>query len=225
MSRWISKHARYSFGLKTEVAEDRRRADGSWERVVVVPPLIAQFVPIAAATAEDEHAHASRHDLEVARSTWLQNKRRDGSPKDVRAIPSLTAGALGGIATVPFNPDTLFGVFDTDWLATDEERDLADAKLRDPQYGGIGIDYVEVIPVKVPAPWPNYDKLRNKRGGATVAEQVGAKVLEDGYDATAVLAYERANANRDDVVKALEEIIAAGDALAQDDDSALDRVI
>lgn len=224
MSRWISKHRSYSFGIYNETAEDRRRADGAWERVVTRPALVAQFVPIAAASAEDEHAHASQYDLEVARSAFLGAKRADGTPKNVRAIPSLTGGALAGVATVGFNPDSLFGVFDTDWIADENDRALADAKLRDPQWGGIGIDYVEVVPLALTPPWPNYDRLRGKRG-ATVAERIALKVVEDGYDPAAVAAYEKATKNRDDVLAALAELEAVGAQQIDQDDAAMEAVV
>lgn len=225
MSRWISKHSNYAFGIRTETAEDRRRADGSFERVITRPALIAQFRPIAAATAEDTHADASALDLDVARATWLRNKRRDGSPADIRAIPSLNAAALGSVATVPFNPDTVFGVFDTAWLRDADDEAEADAKLRDPQWGGIGRDYVEVVAPTPDAPWPNYNRLRARKGH-TVAETIALKVAEDGYDVAAVLAYEKATKARDEVIDALEAL-AAADAPADDeqDDAALETVL
>lgn len=220
MSRWISKHAQYALGIYNETAEDRRRDDGTWERVITRPALIAQFRPIASAKAEDSHEAASQHDIEVAHKAFLSKRRMDGTPAVIRAIPSLNAGAMGGIATVAFNVDSVWGVFDTDWLGNEEDAEKADAKLRDPRWGGIDVDYVEVVPPVREAPWPNYDKLRGKQGaGGKVADQIAKKVAEDGYDAAAVLEYEKASKNRADVVAALEALVEAGVPAEQDDDA------
>lgn len=86
---------------------------------------------------------------------------------------------------------------------TDEEHDLIVAKLRDQ-------DYLEVKPVKLPAPWPAYDKLvtQGQRKIEHVAEKIVASVLEGGYDAAEVAAYERQNANRPEVLDALGALTA-----------------
>lgn len=72
-----------------------------------------------------------------------------------------------------------------------------------------GRDFYHVEAPKVAPPWPTYDKVP--------AAKIAAKVAEDGYDVEAVLAYERANKNRDSVLDALgalgkteeEELVAA----------------
>jgi hypothetical protein len=48
----------------------------------------------------------------------------------------------------------------------------------------------QVFPAKLPAPYPGYDKF--KGGAKALAE----KLVEDGYDLDAAVAYERENKNR-----------------------------
>lgn len=62
---------------------------------------------------------------------------------------------------------------------------------------------VEVI--RVPAPWPNYDEFRGVKGTPT-AVRIAERVREDGYDIFQVIAYERENANRPDVIAELEAL-------------------
>jgi hypothetical protein len=57
----------------------------------------------------------------------------------------------------------------------------------------------QVFPAKLPAPYPGYDKF--KGGAKALAE----KLVEDGYDLDAAVAYERENKNRPSFVAAFEE--------------------
>lgn len=217
MSRWVSKYAGYSLGVRTETRRNFVRPNGSVAEEIVEPALVAQFLPIASASANDEHVSASQHDISVAMDRWAKLVRRDGTPKELPAIPSLNAGVIGGQAFVPFDIRSRFGVFDTDWLP-EQDRDEVDAKLRSDAMNGN--DYVEVVPVALDAPWPNYDKTKSKGRGGSVADVIAAKVVEDGYDAAAVVAYEKANKNRADVIAAIEAAAAA--APEEQDESALE---
>ena len=68
-----------------------------------------------------------------------------------------------------------------------------------------GVWYVKVDAIEVTPPWPNYNKIRAKKG-LTVAETIASKCDEDGYGVAAVLAYEKAHAKRPAVVQALEAL-------------------
>jgi hypothetical protein len=71
-----------------------------------------------------------------------------------------------------------------------------------------GIDYLAIETQRTPPPWPNYDEFRGVRGSPT-GPRIAERVLEDGYDVEAVLAYERENLNRQEVIDALEALNAA----------------
>jgi hypothetical protein len=104
-------------------------------------------------------------------------------------------------------PDHRIGRFDSvaaqaqgGW--SDEERIAVENEL---------IRTAEIVPeeltllpeIVVPAPWPSYHDFKGT--GAALAK----KVREDGYDPNEVLAYEVAHENRDEVVAALGQLIAA----------------
>jgi hypothetical protein len=75
-----------------------------------------------------------------------------------------------------------------------------------------GTDYLRVDAPQMVAPWPAYPKLvAGGRGNTTasVVEKIVAKVREDEYDPAEVIAYERQNLNRPDVIAALEELVVA----------------
>ena len=83
---------------------------------------------------------------------------------------------------------------------TDEERELVEQKL---------IEVARLVPediivledVRLAPPWPAYDSY----GGN--AKQLVAKVEEDGFEFADVLAYERENQNRPEVVALLEQAL------------------
>lgn len=55
-------------------------------------------------------------------------------------------------------------------------------------------------------PWPAYDRLdvSGRRTIDVLAQQIAEKVVEDGHDPDFVIAYERENKNRPEVIHALE---------------------
>lgn len=98
-----------------------------------------------------------------------------------------------------------FSTFDTEAFQAqhahegfgDDEREAMETfLLAQPDHGPWYLRVPE--PKPLPAPWPNYDVF-----AGTAAELV-ARVREDGYDVATVVAYERANAARQDVIDALE---------------------
>lgn len=86
---------------------------------------------------------------------------------------------------------------------TDEERELIEAKLRSKQ------DVVEIIPPKLAAPWPTYDRLvvQGKRNINMVAEKIASEVQEGNLDVEYVVAYEHQNLNRPEVIAALNALV------------------
>jgi hypothetical protein len=71
-------------------------------------------------------------------------------------------------------------------------------------------DNIIVLPVaSVAPPWPRYDEFVGS------AEELVARVIADGYDLEAVLAFERESQNREEIVERLEELIADPDALLE----------
>ncbi len=68
-----------------------------------------------------------------------------------------------------------------------------------------GNHYIHVEKPRIAAPWPTYDNYRGVKGSPT-AERIAEKVREDGYDIDAVIAYERENQGRVEVLDALEAL-------------------
>jgi hypothetical protein len=111
-----------------------------------------------------------------------------------------------GITTI--DPLYRFSVFDTEEFQkhhrlTDEKRvELEQFLLNNFAYGTY---YIMVEEPRVPAPWPTYDTVRGVKGSPT-ALRIAEKVREDGFPVEDVIAYERQNQNRQDVIDALEAL-------------------
>ena len=105
----------------------------------------------------------------------------------------------------PIDVQHRVSTFDTNVIADSELRARVEkALLNNPDFGR---DYVLADePVKLPPPWPAYDKLvaQGRRTLEMVVEKIKAQVDEAGYDPVAVIAYERENLNRPEVIAALE---------------------
>lgn len=89
-----------------------------------------------------------------------------------------------------------------EWSA--KEKEAYEARLRNEA----GEHYIVVDQVKLPAPWPAYDKLvvHGQRKVEHVVEKIVGKIKEDEYEVDQVIAYERQNLNRDAVISALEAL-------------------
>jgi hypothetical protein len=89
---------------------------------------------------------------------------------------------------------------------TDEEHELIVQKLR--EKGNV----VEITPAKTAAPWPLYPKIvvHGRRKIENVVEQILAGIETTGVEPEAVLAFERQNLNRGEVLEAVTAL-AAGD--------------
>lgn len=86
-------------------------------------------------------------------------------------------------------------------LTDDERREVEQMVLRAPNYGRDYIRSDEAKTVAPVAPWANYDKLTNYLKIAALAAEIG--VVGE------TLEYERANKNREGVIAALEDKLAA----------------
>jgi hypothetical protein len=102
-------------------------------------------------------------------------------------------------------PDARISAFDSrlaqaehGW--TDEERELVESELIE-NAKRLPEDLIVVEEIRLDPPWPSYDRF----GGT--AKQLADKIEEDGYDFAEVLAYERENQNRPEVVTVLEHAL------------------
>lgn len=108
------------------------------------------------------------------------------------------------------NPFDWCGIFDLDEAAlrngwSPEDKALVEEILDK----GAGTLYVRADPPRIPAPWPNYDKIVGE--DADVAFAVTRKVQEDGYSPSDVAAYESQGLARPLVLEALASLEPAGD--------------
>lgn len=84
----------------------------------------------------------------------------------------------------------------------DEEKLVVDTLRESDRYG---LDYIEVSQPKRPAPWNGYDKL-------TDIEQIVELTIATETSPADVIAYERENDNREDLITELEQLGATDPA-------------
>lgn len=68
--------------------------------------------------------------------------------------------------------------------------------------------YMEAVRPKIAPPWPNYDKVQNAKAVANMVSELGVEI---GH----ALMYERENANRPEVIEALEALTAEPEVEAE----------
>lgn len=176
--RFVSKYKRYTVVFQREIVE--HYATGQSRELQ--PYLGCAF---------DLYGSMTPHEVVVARTAFSNY----GLPTEVDNVTLI-------------DPLYRFSVFDTELFA--KEHGLDDAKreemeaflLSRPEYGG---DYIMVEEPRLAPPWPTYDDFRGVRGLPTAAA-IAKKVSEDGFNVDDVIAYERQNANRSDVITELENI-------------------
>jgi hypothetical protein len=110
----------------------------------------------------------------------------------------------------PVAPDYRIGVFDSDSTAfakgwDEETKTWVDEQLVD--YANRYNDIAIVPKTLVPPPWPNYDTFK----GSIPA--LMRKLVEEGHDLAAVLAYENAVQGRGKVIQSIEELLADPESL------------
>jgi len=102
-------------------------------------------------------------------------------------------------------PDYRIGIFDSiqaqmdhGW-SNDERKLVEDALVTNAEL--FPNDLMLVPETVIPPPWPRYDSFEGS------LDKLIAKITDDGYAISDVLAYERTNQNRENVVDALEQMI------------------
>lgn len=144
---------------------------------VIARGLEAQF---------EQHGPPLEHEIQEALSTFLFT----GLPEDRDTEQHVS-------------PISRLSVFDSEATAkqngwSQEEHDLVVETLREsPQYGA---DFIEVGALKAKAPWNGYDKLSDPLKIAEAVELTGVNVAD-------VIAYERENRARDEVLTLLEDLL------------------
>lgn len=181
--RFISKHAKYAIldGQRRETTVVTERGP---ETLVTQWDDICQFDPIL-------YGPPSLYEREVAEKTMV-----------------FQGVALEEDEVTPVSLQARIGVFDTDVAAdqrgwTQEQKDWIERKLLGS--GDRGSQFILVEQARAPKPWPKYDELRavGRRTVKDVAVKVAEMTQDLGIDPASVIAYERENANRAEVLEAL----------------------
>lgn len=196
--RFIAKYAAYQTCFKRDIVEEYASGGSSIRQ----PLWNCAFKP----------DRWLEHEAKAARAVFL-NFGMPVEPDGVTAI----------------DPVYRFSVFDTEEYQAEHKDDMVyppfkpfDDEMRVEleqwllNHADYGNAFIMVEAPRLEPPWPKYDEFRGVRGMPT-GQRVAERVLEDGYDILEVLAYERANKNRSDVVDALEALLAPEPA----DDSVL----
>lgn len=176
--RFVSKYRKYQINFQRDIVE--HFATG--ESHEIQPLLNCEF---------DLYGSLLPHEVAAARERFINF----GLPTEV-----------DGVTTI--DPLYRFSIFDTELFQKSKGFDdakrlkLEEFLLARPE---CGVDYIMVEEPKLAPPWPTYDDFRGVRGLPT-PQSIARKVEEDGYDPDLVIAYERQNANREDVIEALETL-------------------
>lgn len=220
--RFVSRSANYTMIVRGDQEyEVFETADGTMiPRHIKKPGLILEF----------KHGMAKPDETYAAKMHWAGMPTQRTDPERVDSTGHSAADVYGAVpyqrgvtiqdgvgritgVSNASRPDFNFSLFDTEWITDRDDREEAEKALLSNADNGDW--YVKVDAVIVPAPWPNYDKVRAKKG-MTVAETIANKCAEDGYNPQVVLSYEKAHANRPAVVEALEALSNNAAALAEE---------
>jgi hypothetical protein len=204
MTLYASKFSEHIVVVQSDVTSYVMTTNG-YRDVLSAPLLVANFKP--------------GRSLPAATLLACMNGLLGRDRNDMRGVPTMgtSFGALAGneddtidgVPTVAFDPRFRIGFFETDEVEQEHratyERVL-DLLASAPTSNGI----YKFVAERTPAPWPAYDKLVTKAGvsKADVVRKIVAKIEDDGYNPIQVIAYERENLNREDVVRGIEEHVA-----------------
>lgn len=145
---------------------------------VTAPGFTAEFRAGDVCSWEEDAARQS--------FTFLGTVTEEGSERPIDPIPSRV------------------GSFDTAKIRDAKLRSGVEQKmLAHPDHGR---DFLMVEKPQLAAPWPNYDKVKGGGAGRTTAKVISEQVQELGLDPADVMAYERDNANREEVLAALSKL-------------------
>ena len=221
--RFVSRSANYTFIVRGETEyEVFETANGTMiPRNIKKPALIVEFKHGMAYPDENYAAllhwsgqATSRTDPERVNASGTSAPDIFGAVPYQRGIVIQDGvGRISGVSNAS-RPDFNFSLFDSEWISDLDDRKESEASLLENADNGVW--YVKVDAIEVAPPWPNYNKIRAKKG-ATVADAIAEKCVEDGYDVPAVIAYEKAHADRPAVIAALTAI---GDIITADAEEA-----
>lgn len=181
--RFVSKSSGYSICYK----RDKTQHFATGESQVLQELWNCQFSPIGIRSHEIKQAREQLHNY--------------GMPKEQDQV-------------TPVDPAYRYGVFDT----RDFQKEHADEGFDEAERLKLEEFLIEhqdeyyrlVVEIRVPIPWPNYDTFRGVKGTPT-ALRIAERVKEDGYDIFQVIAYEKENVNRLDVITELEALLQSNE--------------
>jgi hypothetical protein len=201
--RFVSKSAKFKFVVRPDAVEWRKDRNGIDTPVTVESHYIAEF----------KQGWLAPHEKLAAIQHWGgMGNRLDGSLNGFAAHPLMQGTARDAEA---FDPRWRLSVFDTEWIADPELRELAERRMTEP--GIAGNDYILVEAEKLREPWPGYDTMKGVRG-KPLAQQI-ADVASSTGQLSEALAYEKAVKNREQVVAALEAELKKVVAEWEEDDA------
>jgi hypothetical protein len=191
--RFVSRSANYRFVVRPDASAWRKDRNGIDTQVQVESEYTAQF-----------------------QQGWLMPHEKLAAIQHWGGMGSRHDGSMAARDAEAFDPRWRLSVFDTEWIADPELRELAERRMAEPGLGG-GTDYIMVMPESVREPWPGYDQMKGVRG-KPLAQQIADVAASTGQIGVA-LAYEKATKNRDAVVAALEAEVARIGAQMDEDDA------
>lgn len=167
--------------------------------------FIAENEPQVFVRSENPAVYDTKGRLVQPKSRRVSAEFKRGTAPAFAREKGLKAFEFKGLPDSGISPGQWLSYYDsvhaqTQFGWTDEEREAIEAKLLEQ-------GYMRVEPDCRNAPWPAYDKLvaQGARTVEKVAAKIAEKVAEDGYDPAEVIAYERENLNRPEVLAALTE--------------------
>jgi hypothetical protein len=174
--RFISRFGRYGICLRPEIVE----AYATGMTQTLQEPLYAFFTPL----------NLTADERELAMQNW--GGQWNGQYQELDEATFVA-------------PDYRIGLFDsyeaqTTYSWTDEERIWVEEQLV--AYSNRWEDVIQVPPVFVDPPWPNYDEFKG------TAQALVRKLVEEGHDLEKTLAYEEAIQNRPKVIEAINLAIS-----------------
>ncbi len=210
--RFVSRSANYTLIARSDAEYEVFETKGGTmiPRMVRKPLLVIEF----------KHGMALPDETYAAMMHWSGMPTRRTDPERTNATGAPAADVFGAVpyqrgvaiqdgvgrimgVSNASRPDFNFSLFDSEWITDPEDR--ADAEKALLENSDFNDWYVKVDALEVDPPWPNYNKIRAKKG-MTIAETIADRCVEDGYNVAHVLSYEKAHANRAAVVEALEAL-------------------
>ena len=170
--------------------------------------FIAENVPQVFVRSENPAVYDTKGRMVQPKSRRVSAEFKRGTAPGYAREIGLKAFSFNGLPDSGISPEQWISFYDSvqgqqQYGWTDEEREAIEEKL-------LAQGYLRVEPTRRKAPWPAYDKLvaQGARTIEKVVAKIAEKVVEDGYDADEVIAYEAENLNRAAVIEALSELLA-----------------